>query len=32
MCMTKDLTQGSPMGLIVPFALTTLLGLLFQQR
>ena len=31
MCMTKDLTQGSPMGLIVRFALPTLLGMLFQQ-
>ena len=29
--MTKDLTQGSPMGLIVRFALPTLLGMLFQQ-
>ena len=29
--MTKDLTQGSPMGLIVRFARPTLLGMLFQQ-
>ena len=29
--MTKDLTQGSPMGLILRFALPTLLGMLFQQ-
>jgi len=29
--MTKDLTTGSPMRLIVGFALPTLLGMLFQQ-
>ena len=29
--MTKDLTSGKPMGLIVGFALPTLLGMLFQQ-
>ena len=29
--MTKDLTQGSPMRLILGFTLSTLLGLLFQQ-
>ena len=29
--MTKDLTKGSPMGLILGFALPTLLGMLFQQ-
>ena len=29
--MTKDLTTGKPMGLIVGFALPTLLGMLFQQ-
>lgn len=29
--MTKDLTKGSPMGLIVGFALPTLFGMLFQQ-
>ncbi|MCI8303736.1 MAG: MATE family efflux transporter [Lawsonibacter sp.] len=29
--MTKDLTVGSPMRLIVGFALPTLLGMLFQQ-
>lgn len=29
--LTKDLTTGSPMGLIVSFALPTLLGMLFQQ-
>ena len=29
--MTRDLTKGSPMGLIVQFAVPTLLGLLFQQ-
>ena len=29
--MTKDLTSGSPMRLILGFALPTLLGLLFQQ-
>ena len=31
MSMTKDLTSGKPMGLIVGFALPTLLGMLFQQ-
>ena len=29
--MTKDLTVGSPMGLILNFGLPTLLGMLFQQ-
>lgn len=29
--MTKDLTVGSPMGLILSFGLPTLLGMLFQQ-
>ena len=29
--MTKDLTQGSPMKLILRFALPTLFGMLFQQ-
>ena len=29
--MTKDLTVGSPMKLIIRFALPTLLGMLFQQ-
>ena len=29
--MTKDLTKGSPMGLILSFGLPTLLGMLFQQ-
>ena len=29
--MTKDLTSGSPTGLILGFTLPTLLGLLFQQ-
>lgn len=29
--MTKDLTTGSPMRLILGFALPTLLGMLFQQ-
>lgn len=29
--MTKDLTRGDPMGLIVGFALPTLFGMLFQQ-
>ena len=29
--MTKDLTKGSPMRLILGFTLSTLLGLLFQQ-
>src|SRR5699024_8876070 len=29
--MTKDLTVGSPMKLILGFALPTLLGMLFQQ-
>ena len=29
--MTKDLTTGSPMRLILGFALSTLLGMLFQQ-
>ena len=29
--MTKDLTQGSPMRLILNFTVPTLLGLLFQQ-
>ena len=29
--MTRDLTQGNPMKLILSFALPTLLGLLFQQ-
>ena len=29
--MTKDLTTGNPMGLIVGFALPTLFGMLFQQ-
>ena len=29
--MTKDLTSGSPMRLILGFALPTLLGMLFQQ-
>lgn len=29
--MTKDLTKGSPMGLIFSFALPTLFGMLFQQ-
>ena len=28
--MTKDLTKGSPMRLILGFTLSTLLGLLFQ--
>ena len=29
--MTRDLTCGSPMRLILGFALPTLLGMLFQQ-
>ena len=29
--MTKDLTNGSPMRLILNFTLPTLFGLLFQQ-
>ena len=29
--MTKNLTTGSPMGLIASFALPTLFGMLFQQ-
>ena len=29
--MTKDLTRGDPMGLIIGFALPTLFGMLFQQ-
>ncbi len=29
--MTKDLTRGEPMGLILSFGLPTLLGFLFQQ-
>ena len=29
--MTKDLTSGSPMRLILGFTLPTLFGLLFQQ-
>ena len=29
--MTKDLTSGSPMRLILGFTVPTLLGLLFQQ-
>ena len=29
--MTKDLTRGNPMGLLVSFTLPTLLGMLFQQ-
>lgn len=29
--MTKDLTKGEPMGLIIGFALPTLFGMLFQQ-
>ena len=29
--MTKDLTKGSPMRLILNFTLPTLFGLLFQQ-
>ena len=29
--MTKEMTKGSPMRLILGFALPTLLGLLFQQ-
>lgn len=29
--MTKDLTRGNPMGLIIGFALPTLFGMLFQQ-
>ena len=29
--MTKDLTVGSPMGLILNFGMPTLLGMLFQQ-
>jgi Na+-driven multidrug efflux pump len=29
--MTKDLTVGSPMKLILQFALPTLFGMLFQQ-
>ena len=29
--VTRDLTTGSPMGLIANFALTTLFGMLFQQ-
>ena len=29
--MTKDLTAGSPMRLILSFGLPTLLGMLFQQ-
>lgn len=29
--MTRDLTTGRPMGLIIEFAIPTMLGLLFQQ-
>lgn len=29
--MTRDLTKGRPMGLIIEFAIPTMLGLLFQQ-
>ena len=29
--MTRDLTTGSPMRLIIGFALPTLFGMLFQQ-
>ncbi len=29
--MTRDLTQGKPLGLLISFAFPTLLGLLFQQ-
>ena len=29
--MTRDLTTGSPIRLILQFAVPTLLGLLFQQ-
>ena len=31
MNMTKDLTEGKPLALIINFSVSILLGLLFQQ-